>query len=278
MRVIAQTIEDIVRTLQPLTVEWKDKVAQRVIEKIEALPVKSLYTEADVAALLDDHFDDGLLICRLFLGFSADQFRGMLAGALGERGVGGTRYRKDRAGFLEGLLSLGILEAMTAEANRILRWSDVLVERLRSGRGSAISGQRRGRNVEDFAVAVVRKVFGENFDVRCNFSGARDRMAKCDIAIPSRIAPRILVETKGYGATGSKMTDIIGDIEKIIAAKRADTAFLFFTDGVTWKQRRSDLRKIVEYQNHGDITRIYTYAMTEVFEADLRQLKDENGL
>jgi hypothetical protein len=87
-----------------------------------------------------------------------------------------------------------------------------------------------------------------------------------------------LIEAKGYGATGSKMTDIIGDIEKIIAAKRPDTAFLFFTDGVTWKQRRSDLRKIVEYQNHGDITRIYTYAMAEAFEADLRQLKNECGL
>jgi hypothetical protein len=67
--------------------------------------------------------------------------------------------------------------------------------------------------------------------------------------------------------------DIIGDIEQIIAAKRADTAFLFFTDGVTWKQRRSDLRKIVEYQNNGDITRIYTYAMADAFEADLLQLK-----
>lgn len=278
MQVIAQTIEDIIKTLQPLTVEWKDEVAQRVIEKIEALPVKSLYTEADVAALLDDHFDDGLLICRLFLGLSADQFRGMLAGALGERGAGVTRYRKDRAGFLEGLLSLGILEAMTAEANRIPRWSDVLVERLRSGRGSAISGQRRGRDVEEFAIAVVQRVFGPNFDVRCNFSGARNRTAKCDIAIPSRTTPRILVEAKGYGATGSKMTDIIGDIEKIIAAKRPDTAFLFFTDGVTWKQRRSDLRKIVEYQNHGDITRIYTYAMAEAFEVDLRQLKNEYGL
>jgi hypothetical protein len=74
------------------------------------------------------------------------------------------------------------------------------------------------------------------------------------------------------------MTDIIGDIEKIIAAKRPDTAFLFFTDGVTWTQRRSDLRKIVEYQNKGDITHIYTYAMAEAFEADLRQLKDEYGL
>ena len=167
---------------------------------------------------------------------------------------------------------------MTAEANRTPRWSDVLAERLRSGRGSAISGQRRGRGVEDFAVAVVRKVFGTNFAVRCNFIGARHQTAKCDIAIPSRSQPRILVEAKGYGATGSKMTDIIGDIEKIIAAKRADTAFLFFTDGVTWKQRRSDLRKIVEYQNNGDITRIYTYAMADIFEADLLQLKDECGL
>jgi hypothetical protein len=278
MRVIAQTIGDIVATLRPLTVEWKDDVAQRVIEKIEALPVKSSYTEADVTAFLDDHFEDGLLICRLFLGLSQDQFTGMLRGVLGEKGAGVVRFRRDRAGFLEGLLSLGILEAMTAEANRTPRWSDVLAERLRSGRGSAISGQRRGRGVEDFAVALVRKVFGNNFNVRCNFIGARNRAAKCDIAIPSRTTPRILVEAKGYGATGSKMTDIIGDIEKIIAAKRTDTAFLFFTDGVTWKQRRSDLRKIIEYQNNGDITRIYTYAMAETFETDLQQLKAECGL
>lgn len=85
----------------------------------------------------------------------------------------------------------------------------------------------------------------------------------------------ILIESKGYGATGSKMSDIIGDIEQIIKAKRPDTALLFFTDGLTWKQRKSDLRKIVEFQNIGDITRIYTLAMAAQFEADLRQLKAE---
>jgi hypothetical protein len=69
-----------------------------------------------------------------------------------------------------------------------------------------------------------------------------------------------------------------GDIEKIIAAKRADTALLFFTDGVTWKRRQSDLKKIVAYQNNRDIARIYTYAMTDKFEADLKQLKKESGL
>jgi hypothetical protein len=35
------------------------------------------------------------------------------------------------------------------------------------------------------------------------------------------------------------MTDIIGDIEKIIAAKRPDTAFLFFTDSP--QEQRSPL-------------------------------------
>src|SRR5262249_41070680 len=150
--------------------------------------------------------------------------------------------------------------------------------RLRSGRGSAISGQRRGRAMEDFAETVVRKVFGNAYAVRCTFTGPRKKTAKCDFAIPSKSSPRILIESKGYGATGSKMTDIIGDIEKIIAAKRPDTSFLFFTDGLTWKQRKSDLRKIVEYQNEGQITRIYANAMAGQFEQDLRQLKQEYQL
>ena len=62
------------------------------------------------------------------------------------------------------------------------------------------------------------------------------------------------------------------------ASKRADTAFLFFTDGLTWKQRQSDLKKIIEHQNQGDITRIYTQSMAAQFEADLLTLKDEHGL
>jgi hypothetical protein len=185
------------------------------------------------------------------------------------------------------LVSAGLLTAMADEANRKLHWSDVLVERLRSGRGSAISGQRRGRGAENFVEAIVRKVFGDDFQVRCTFQGPRGHEAKCDFAIPSKSEARILIESKGYGATGSKMTDIAvvsdasrhhGDIRTIIATKRPDTAFLFFTDGVTWKQRKSDLRKIVEFQNSGDITRIYTHAMAEQFEKDLRQLKAEYRL
>lgn len=278
MRALAQNIGSILESLRPLTVEWKDDTAKRVISEIEAMPGKEAYTVVDVQAILDRHFDDGLLILRLFLGLSKDQFSGALADQLGP-GAGGVKgYRADPTRFLDALVQMGILEAMGEQTNRVPKWSDVLVERLRSGRGSAISGQRRGRDVEDFAESVVRRVFGDAFEARCTFRGKNEKTAKCDFAIPSRLDPRIVIESKGYGATGSKMTDVIGDIEKIIAAKRSDTALLFFTDGLTWKQRISDLRKIVSYQHQGDITRIYTYAMEEQFEADLRQLKQEHGL
>jgi hypothetical protein len=278
MERIDQRLEDILASLQPLNVEWKDETAVRVISRLQSWPVLAKYTEADVQALLDANFDDGLLICRLFLGVSKDTFTSLLRDARGTVGIGIQAYKADPKGFLKDVLSTGLLDAMTEEANRPSHWSDVLVERLRSGRGSAISGQRRGRDVENFAEAIVQKVFGDAFEVRCTFKGPRGQDAKCDFAIPSKANARILIESKGYGATGSKMTDILGDIRTIIAAKRSDTSFLFFTDGLTWKQRQSDLRKIIEFQNNGDIARIYTYGMADQFEKDLRQLKLEYGL
>ncbi|PDT62565.1 hypothetical protein ACMA5K_01365 [Bradyrhizobium diazoefficiens] len=74
------------------------------------------------------------------------------------------------------------------------------------------------------------------------------------------------------------MKTVIGDIEKIISAKRSDTAFLFVTDGLSWRQRQSDLKKIVAYQNNGDITRIYTLATADRFVADLETLKTEMAI
>ncbi len=51
-----------------------------------------------------------------------------------------------------------------------------------------------------------------------------------------------------------------------------------FTDGVTWRDRTSDLRKLVDMQNRGAITRIYTMSMAEQLEADLMELKREHAL
>lgn len=203
MEVIAQRLDDILESLQLLKVEWQDETARRVIDEIKRFTVKKAYTPQDLEALLDKDFDDAILICRLFMGLSKDQFVSVLHGMRGDKGIGVKSYRANREEFIEDLLSTGVLEAMAEEANRKLHWSDTLLERLRSGRGSAISGQKRGRGVEDFAEAIVEKVFGKEFNVRCTFTGPRGN-AKCDLAIPSKSTPRILIESKGYGATGSR--------------------------------------------------------------------------
>ena len=275
MKIIKQELGDIISNLSALSVDWKDDIARRVIERIEQTPIKKEYKRQDVKDLFLTNFEDGKLICRLFLKLSKDTFTTYLGDELGDGGQGIKRYNSDQEHFIDALISMGLLESMAAHINVKPKWSDVLVERLRSGRGSAISGQKRGRGLEDFVENIIKKVFDNDYEARCKFIGARDQSAKCDFAIPSKSNPHILIEVKGYGATGSKMSDVVGDIDAIIRAKRTDTKLLLFTDGLTWKQRQNDLSKLIERQNNGEITKIYTTKMGEIFESDLKILKIE---
>lgn len=268
-----QTLEEVVDSLSPLTVDWMDETAASAIARLTDIARKKSYGRADIAALLDGNFEEGILCARLFLALSKDTMEADLKRELGTGGIGVKRYLANPDDFLAALERLQLPEAMATAINYQPVWSDILVERLRSGRGSAISGQRRGRGLEDFAEAMVKEVFGDQYDTRCTFTGADNKTAKCDVAVPDRNRPRIVIEVKGYGATGSKMTDIIGDLDAIIDAMRRDTWLLFVTDGMTWKSRLSDLKKIVERQNQGKIARIYTTKMREEFLSDLKSLQ-----
>lgn len=280
MQVVDQTLEEVLAGLSPLDVEWMDETAANTIARLTALDVKPSYDRSDIEALFADSFEEGLLCARLFLALSSDQMRSALAAQLGSSGgLGVKRFDGDRAAYLDALVQLGLLEKMAATVNFAPVWSDILVERLRAGRGSAISGQKRGRGLEDFVESIVREVFGEgNYVSRGTFIGEHGKTAKFDFAVPDRVRPRILLEVKGYGATGSKMTDVIGDLDAIIEAMRRDTTLLFVTDGLTWRERTSDLRKILERQNEGKIGRIYTTGMRDQLLGDLRTLKVECGL
>lgn len=259
---------------------WQDETALRIIEKLKAIPAKTSYTADDVRELLATDFDNGLTVCRLFLDLSKDQFQTRLDASLGKGGTGVTRFKKDPAAFVAALDALGLVDRITETVNTPLVWSDLLVERLKGGRGRAISGQTRGRSLEDFVESRVAAVFGaKNYQMRCSFVG-KDGVstAKADFAIPSKSAPRIVIEAKGYGATGSKQTDVLGDLRQIVDTKRHDTTLLFVTDGLTWRRRMNDLRKIVQLQNSGEIAKIYTRAMEAELLEDLNTLKLEQGL
>lgn len=282
MRVIRQALEEVIDRLSALEAEWMDDTSEAIMKRILDVPVKAEYGRDDidrlVVGLSGDEFEVSLFCVGLFLGFSKDRLTVELKDRLGSGGTGIKRYQKDREFYLDVLEELGLRDAMTATINRNPVWSDILKERLRSGRGSAIQGQQRGRQLEDFAEEVITEVFGSSgYQSRCTFTGARGP-AKCDFAIPNKAEPSILIEVKAYGATGSKMSDIIGDLDAIIGAKRHDTSLLFITDGLTWKARQSDLRKIIDRQSDGRINRIYTKQMRDPFKTDLQILKMEYGI
>ena len=280
MRRYRQTLEEILAVLSAIESTWMDEHSAAVIQAITAFPEKPRYTSEDIVSVLEPDFEAGLTAIRLFLGFSKDEFGIVLHEAMGKGGAGVTRFRKDRERFLQGIENLGVLETIAGVVNKPVGWRDILVERLKYGRGSAIKGQKRGALLEDFAEVIVKTVFGEGcYDTRCRFVGATGLSTeKADFAIPNKEDPRILIEVKGYGATGSKQTDILGDIERIVNQKRPDTHLLLVTDGVTWRSRQSDLSKLIDWQNTGRIARIYTQLMAAELETDLRQLRLDHSL
>ncbi len=280
MKRYRQTFGELEAALTKIDASWLDAHAEKVISLLRDFPIKSAYTNADVAALLADDFGSATTVIRLFLDVSKDEFTHLLRNALGAGGIGKKRYVANPPAYLKALDELGLSEAMELAVHKPLHWSDLLVERLKGGRGSAIKGQTRGRGMEDFVEEIVRSVFSvEQVAVRCRFKGAKGQSTeKADFAIPTATDPAILIEAKAYGATGSKQTDVLGDISRIVEEKRHDTALLLVTDGITWKQRPSDLRKLIALQNEGRIQRIYTRSMAEELRHDLEAIKSEHQL
>lgn len=278
MKKVIQNKDRLISTLSRLETDWKDDFAINVIEFLEQIDNQT-FKEEIIPELLDRDFDTASTVFRLFLEKSKDEYTSILKEMVEKPGMSGkSGYRKHRNEYLEILKKLSIDDIIRETIERKYTWKDIITERLKAGRGSAIKGQRRGRELEDFVEECIEKVFS-SYDARCSFIGQKGSSTeKADFAIPSKENPEIIIEVKGYGATGSKQTDVIGDIHKIIQEKRHDSTFLLFTDGITWKERESDFKKLIKFQNEGYIYKIYTKQMKEEFENDLRLLKNEKAL
>jgi len=281
MERLTQTIDDVLNNLSRLPASWRDETADKIISYLDGMAERTEYTRANLQQLLDQDFDTAMTIFRLFLEKSSDEFKSDLRGVIGEVGsVGKKTYEQNKEHYVALLDHLLISASITTTVNRAYGWRDIMIERLKAGRGSAIKGQVRGRALEDHSEAIVEKVFGSGgYDTRCRFIGRTGQSTeKADFAIPSKEQPRILIEVKAYGATGSKQTDVLGDVSRIVDQKRSDAALLLVLDGITWQSRVNDLRKLIKYQNEGFVYRIYTKRMGKELESDLQGFKREQKL
>ena len=117
-----------------------------------------------------------------------------------------------------------------------------------------MTAQKRGATLEDAVEAILIELkdeIGITFDRGGNFVSRSGEQAKADFTVPSREAPYIIIEAKGYEATGSKITDVLGDILKVLRVKDKDTHYFLVTDGIGWYRRLSDLKKIIEHHQRG---------------------------
>lgn len=280
MEKTTQSKEALLSSLSELKTDWKDDFSLEVISFLDKISINTIKDNEEILKdLLNKDFYVASTVFRLFLEKSKDEYTSTLKNLFPEKGMSKSKgFKKDPDKYVSTLAHLLLREKMIETLERTYTWKDIIVERLKSGRGSAIKGQTRGRQLEDFVENIVKQVF-TSYDPRCSFIGMNGTSTeKADFAIPSKLNPEIIIEVKGYGATGSKQTDVIGDINRIIQEKRHDSTFLLFTDGITWKERESDFRKLVEFQNKGYIYKIYTKNMESEFLQDLKLLKAEKNL
>jgi hypothetical protein len=259
------TLKGLLKQIERIPSEWLNAVGQEVIDIIPKV-IKKLEGEAVTKELIGDLLREekyALDVFRLFLDLSQDTMANEL-NALGIKGefpsIRNKCLRKEEE-IAEGLIKIGLIDAIRFHQSQEWGLEDILLERYKQLRGRAIRGQKRGQELESDIEKILKELqseIGLTYDIDQNFISQQGKKAKADFAIPSRMHPQIVIEAKGYEATGSKLTDLLGDILKILQAKDKSTYFFFVTDGIGWFRRLSDLRKVVKHYQDGDIDMIYT--------------------
>lgn len=150
MRRHRQKLEDLMDSLSEIESTWMDAHAETVLRLASKIRRKPAFQIEDLRRILDTDFKAGLTFIRLVLSLSKDKFEPALKDALGAGNTGSKRYESKPEEFLIGLEKLGILGALGDLVNTPVSWKDILAERLKHMRGSAVSGQTRGRSLEDF--------------------------------------------------------------------------------------------------------------------------------
>jgi hypothetical protein len=249
------------------------EVAAQVRDSVSAIrSLDRTPTSDDLATALREN-PQFLDVCRLFMCVSQETAAHIISEKLPVAASWTTlkkMAKKNPDALAKGLAETGLPTIIHAELSKAWTIEDVLLERYNMSRGRAIAGQNRGRSLEDKVETILKGI--APFEKRVTFIGRENKTAKCDIAIPTRKNPKIIIEAKGFEATGSKLTDFLGDIGKIIDAKESRMYFFVVTDGRGWSNRKSDLQHVVEKQHQKYIDMIYTTSRLDQLAKDVRYI------
>lgn len=240
--------------------------AETIREAVESL---SSVANVDVMPLSEwiAAHNDWVHVLGLVVGLGQEKLRNALKNTFDT--AGSITLARTRATELITMLDeeFDLLRLLRVQLDRTYGLADVLIARA-GPRATAFSGQASGRKVEDEISAIADDLGLSHVD-RSTYTGRNNRKGPADLIVPNAENALIVVAAKGFDSTGSKLTDAVREIEEM-AEIRLPTQFVFAViDGIGWKQRQADLKRIHTLWVRKQIDGMYTLASLDQFRADL---------
>ena len=88
----------------------------------------------------------------------------------------------------------------------------------------------------------------------------------------------IAVAAKGFDSTGSKLTDAVREVEEMADVRLPTQFIMVVIDGIGWKSRINDLRRIYRLWESKQIDGMYTLQSLDAFRGDLANAAHLRGL
>ena len=268
---------DFVSSLADLgRVAREDEALRQLIQTVTAELGTEVQTRTSLAALVSK-LPEAVPILASAAGLSREMLKNQLRHRAGSSGWA-TLAKNQPERLIAVLDEFGLIEKLNAELQRAWTYADVLLERALWSHRGASSAIGRGRGVEDRVEAVVIRL-GVPLQLRTRFLGRGGESAPCDLALPTGGDDALIViAMKGFNSTGSRLTDAVREIERMAAVRRPNQFVFAVIDGIGWKSRQADLKRIHDLWNQHEIDGLYSLAHLDRFEADLRSAITRVGL
>ena len=220
---------------------------------------------------------DAVPVLGLAVGLTREKLKNVLKHHLGS--AGWVTLARDRPSDLVEMLdkNYDAVRLINEQRTRTYDFGDVLVARAGTRRTATDAGAT-GRRVED-EIERVAKDLGWPCVTRTRFEGRNGLTAPCDLAIPAGGAEaRIVVAAKGFDSTGSKPTDAVREVEEMAEKRLPSQYVMAAVDGIGWKSRVKDLRRIHDLFETKQIDGLYTLTALGAFRTDLEAAAKRLGL
>lgn len=266
----AISFPDLLTSLADLgrVVRESPELQARIRSLVDALHGAGEPTRESLAAFFAAH-PDSIPVLATAAGLTREMLKNQLRHRLGTSSWN-KLARTDPQRLVDTLDEFGLVRRLFGQMHREWTFADVLLERYLWSQRGASGAIGRGRSLEDQVEAVVQKL-GLPMVLRTQFRGRGGASAPCDLAVPAGgEQAQIVIAMKGFNSTGSKLSDAVREIVAMAEARLPQQFVFAVVDGIGWKSRQSDLRRIYELWDRRSIDGLYTLAHLDRLEGDLR--------